>query len=67
MPANATKALMSSRNFARIRTGMMKYASNVKGCSGYSMAKAATSPNAPADAPTTGAAKAPPSRTPASA
>ena len=48
-------------------TGMMKKSSSIRGRSGYSVAKAATNPNAPADAPTTGAANAPPNSTPASA
>ena len=48
-------------------TGMMKNSSSIRGRSGYSVAKAATNPKAPADAPTTGAAKPPPSNTPASA
>ena len=66
-PEQVSSALNSSRNLARMFTGMMKKSNSIRGRSGYSVAKAATKPKAPADAPTTGPANASRSSTPASA
>ena len=53
MPNKASRTEKITRNFERIDTGMTKKISSVSGRSGYSVAKAATRPKAPADAPTT--------------